>query len=98
MSWRIITSTSCLRDEKRDGSLILMITVRFLKMSVVTAITLFFWLIVFNNITDFETNHWFVKTVLSMEGVQAKEVLWRSIHSPLIVKCVYVSIIIVELQ
>jgi|GEM_PF-5216895 len=41
----------------------------------VSCVAAYFSLVVFNNVTDFETNHWFVKTVLGMEGVLSEDVL-----------------------
>lgn len=59
-------------------------------------IAIFFSFILFNNLTDFETNHWCVKSVLAMEGIKSKEVLWRAIQTPWIVTLSYILIIITE--
>lgn len=61
-----------------------------------TVIAAFFSLIVFNNITDYETNRWCVQSVLGMDGVQSSNVMWRAIQTSWIITSVYVFIIITE--
>ncbi len=67
-----------------------------LKALVVAVIAAFFTLIVFNNVTDYETNLLCVQSVLGMEGIQIRNVLWRAIESPGIITAVYVLIIVTE--
>ena len=58
---------------------------------------LLFSLIAFNNISDYHTNFQFVKSVLSMESVKTKNVIWRAVTSPSLQHSVYMAIIIWEL-
>jgi len=62
----------------------------------VSCVAAYFSLVVFNNVTDFETNHWFVKTVLGMEGVLSEDVLWRAITAPWMILTAYIVIIACE--
>lgn len=73
-----------------------LLTIQYLKAFVVAVIAAFFSLIVFNNITDYETNHWCVQSVLGMEGVRASNVLCRAIQTPWMITSAYVLIIITE--
>jgi predicted small integral membrane protein len=45
-----------------------MIVVRLCKISLLTAIAFFFTFVVFNNITDFDSNYQFVQHVLMMDS------------------------------
>lgn len=74
-----------------------MLTISNLKILVIAVVAAFFSLIVFNNITDYETNHWCVQSVMGMEGVRASNVMWRAIETPWIVTSVYIFIIITEI-
>jgi len=67
-----------------------------LKAFVLVAFAIFFSLLVFNNITNYESNHWVVKSVLGMEGVQDSAVTWRAIKAPWIVTPIYIFIIMIE--
>jgi predicted small integral membrane protein len=73
-----------------------MMTTRKSKACILAVIAAYFLLIVFNNITDFDTNYWCVKSVLGMETIKSKAVLWRAIETPWIVKSVYVFIVSIE--
>lgn len=73
-----------------------MILQHYLKVFVVSIVALYFSFIVFNNLTDYETNHWCVKSVLGMEGVRAQDVLWRAVQSPKVVSSAYAAIITTE--
>src|SRR5690242_695644 len=73
----------------RRHRILAMISIRHAKLVVLTSIALFFALVVFNNITDFESNHWCVRTVLGMKGIRSKEVLYRSIQSAILIKLAY---------
>jgi predicted small integral membrane protein len=54
-------------------------------------------LIVFGNVTDYETNHQFVVHVLAMDTTfQSPNMMWRAITSPTLVTIVYVAIIVWE--
>jgi predicted small integral membrane protein len=62
---------------------------------VVAALSSFFLLVVvFNNLTDPNTNYQFVRHVLSMDTVfPGNAVMYRAIHAPLLHKAFYASII-----
>jgi predicted small integral membrane protein len=67
-----------------------------LKAILVASMATFFSLIVFNNVTDFSTNQWCVKLVLSMEEIHSKQVLWRAVDNPLLQNIAYLLIILTE--
>jgi predicted small integral membrane protein len=67
-----------------------------IEIAVIASVALFFSFIVFNNLTDFPTNHWCVSQVLSMEGIRSVDVKWRAIHQPQIQIAAYLLIIIIE--
>ncbi len=68
-------------------------------VAVLTAITaLYYVLVAFGNITDYQTNQAFVDHVLEMDTTfQDPDVMWRRISSNVIVNIVYVGIIIWEI-
>ena len=64
----------------------------------VMAVALFFSVIAFSNLVDYNTNWLFVKTVLSMKKVnQHSPLLWRSINTEWLQKTFYNSIILLEI-
>lgn len=73
-----------------------MLAIQYSKTVVVGIIAIFFTLLVFNNTTDYETNHWCVEYVFGMKDVRAPNVLWRAIQNPWIITLGYVFIIAVE--
>jgi predicted small integral membrane protein len=57
--------------------------VRLCKIAIVMAVALFFTLIAFGNITDYDSNWLFVRHVLSMDTTfLASSLRWRAITSP----------------
>lgn len=56
--------------------------IRIIKAIVVGTIALFFTLIAFNNIIDFESNRIFIVRVLTLDTIQNDAIAWRAIHNP----------------
>lgn len=73
-----------------------MIKTYYLKIFVLSVIAAFFSLVTYNNIADYETNHWCVQSTLTMESIQASNVIWRSIQTPGVITAVYLFIIVFE--
>lgn len=68
--------------------------VRASKLLLVAGIALFYTLVVFNNITDFDSNYEFVKHVLSMDSTfPGNHGMWRALPSPTFHLVFYLSII-----
>jgi predicted small integral membrane protein len=73
-------------------------TLRTVKILLVFGVALFYSLVVFNNLTDYESNYFFVQHTLSMDTTFAgNHGMWRAIKSPLWVSAFYWSIIIWEM-
>jgi predicted small integral membrane protein len=71
--------------------------VRLSKCLLLASIALFYTLIVFNNLTDYNTNFQFVRHVLSMDTLlPGNHSLWRAIHSSSIHTAFYAFIILWE--
>ena len=71
--------------------------VRLSKCLLLASIAVFYTLIVFNNITDYNTNYQFVRHVLAMDTtLPGNNGLWRAIESPAIHTLFYVGIIFWE--
>jgi predicted small integral membrane protein len=71
--------------------------VRWAKILLLATIALFFTLVLFNNITDFDTNYQFVRHVLAMDTTfPDSHTTWRAIHSPAIHLAFYLGIILWE--
>ena len=67
---------------------------RLAKASLVAGVALFFTLVVFNNLTDYASNHQFVRHVLSMDTTfPGNRGMWRAIDSPALQTVFYWSII-----
>jgi predicted small integral membrane protein len=72
-------------------------TIRLSKISLLLAVALFFTLVVFNNVTDYESNHQFVRHTLSMDTTfPNNRGLWRAIQNPALQTLFYVTIILWE--
>jgi predicted small integral membrane protein len=72
---------------------------RLSKIIFVWSIALFATLVVFNNITDYDSNYGFVHHVLKMDTTfPDNTAMWRSIDSPLIYHASYLFIILLELS
>jgi predicted small integral membrane protein len=68
--------------------------VRASKLLLVAGIALFYTLVVFNNITDFDSNYEFVKHVLSMDSTfPGNHGMWRALPSPTFHLVFYLSVI-----
>ena len=71
---------------------------RSAKLLLLAAIALFYTLVVFNNITDFDSNYEFVRHVLSMDSTfPGNRGMWRAQRSPTVHLVFYLSIIAWEL-
>ena len=67
---------------------------RLSKAALLLAIAFFFTLVVFNNLTDYDSNFQFVRHVLSMDTTfPGNHGLWRALPQPLVHKVFYASII-----
>jgi predicted small integral membrane protein len=71
---------------------------RSAKVLLLAAIALFYTLVVFNNLTDFDSNYQFVRHVLTMDSTfPGNHGSWRSIKSPGVHLAFYLSIIAWEI-
>lgn len=69
-------------------------TIRLSKCALLAAIAFYYSLVVFNNLTDYESNRLFVEHVLAMDSVFAgSQEMWRAIPSARIQTLFYISII-----
>lgn len=70
---------------------------RFAKILLLAGIALFYVLVVFNNLTDFDSNYEFVKHVLSMDSTfPGNHGMWRALPNPTLHLVFYLSIIVWE--
>lgn len=71
---------------------------RSAKLLLVAGVALFYTLVVFNNVTDFDSNYEFVRHVLSMDSTfPGNKVMWRALPSPTAHLVFYLSIIAWEM-
>jgi predicted small integral membrane protein len=71
---------------------------RAAKALLVAGIALYYALVVFNNVTDFDSNYQFVRHVLSMDSTfPGNHGLWRALPSPAIHLAFYLGIIAWEI-
>lgn len=71
---------------------------RLSKIALVAAAALFLAVVVFNNVTDYDSNYQFVRHVLNMSTTfPGNQGMWRAIDSPAVHHAFYVSIILWEL-
>ena len=69
-------------------------TTRLSKLLLVAAIALIYTLIVFNNLTDYDSNYQFVHHVLAMDSTfPGNHGLWRALSSPTLQTVFYLGII-----
>jgi predicted small integral membrane protein len=69
-------------------------TLRAAKLSLVVAVALFYTFVVFNNLTDYNTNYQFVRHVLMMDSTSpGNHGMWRALNLPAWHTAFYVSII-----
>ncbi len=67
---------------------------RAAKTALLAAIALFYTLVVFNNLTDFDSNYQFVRHVLMMDSTfPGNHGMWRALPSPALHMAFYISII-----
>jgi predicted small integral membrane protein len=68
--------------------------IRAAKVLLLFAVALFYTVVVFNNITDYNSNYLFVYHVLSMDSTfPGNEGMWRAVHSSFVYHSFYISII-----
>lgn len=73
-------------------------TIRSAKVLLLAGVTLFYALVVFNNLTDFNSNYEFVRHVLSMDTTfPGNHGLWRAMPSPAWHLAFYIGIIAWEI-
>jgi predicted small integral membrane protein len=71
---------------------------RTAKMLLVAGVALFYSLVVFNNLTDFDSNYQFVRHVLSMDSTfPGNHGMWRALPSPAFHMAFYLGIIAWEI-
>jgi predicted small integral membrane protein len=71
---------------------------RTAKVLLLAGIALYYTLVVFNNLTDFDSNYQFVRHVLSMDSTfPGNHGLWRAIPSPAFHLAFYIGIIAWEI-
>jgi len=71
---------------------------RTAKLLLVAGIALFYMLVVFDNLTDFDSNYQFVRHVLSMDSTfPGNHGMWRALPSPAFHMAFYLSIIAWEI-
>ncbi len=67
---------------------------RFAKISLVFGIAVFYTFVVFNNLTDYDSNHQFIRHVLMMDSTfPGNRGMWRALNSPAVHMIFYVCII-----
>lgn len=72
--------------------------IRYCKIALLAANVFFLLLVVFNNITDYQSNFLFVQNVLNMSTTfEGNSGMWRSIDNSLVHHLFYLSIILWEL-
>ncbi len=69
-------------------------TIRIAKMLLVFSVAFFYFLIFFNNVTDYDSDYQFVRHVLMMDTTfPGNHGMWRAIQSPWVHTAFYASII-----
>lgn len=73
-------------------------TIRLSKCALLAAIAFYYSLVVFNNLTDYESNHLYVEHVLAMDSISpGSHEMWRAIPSARVQTLFYILIISWEL-
>ena len=73
-------------------------TLRIAKISLLFGVALFYTFVVFNNLTDYNSNYQFIRHVLMMDSTFADNTgMWRALNSPAIHSAFYVGIIAWEI-
>jgi len=71
---------------------------RTAKLLLVSAVALFYSLVVFNNLTDFDSNYQFVRHVLMMDSTfPGNKGMWRALNAPFWHLSFYFSVIAWEI-
>ncbi|MGB6744219.1 MAG: DUF2165 domain-containing protein [Terracidiphilus sp.] len=71
---------------------------RIAKIALVAAVAFFYSLVVFNNLTDFDSNYQFVRHVLMMDSTfPGNHGMWRAINAPALHIAFYLGIIAWEI-
>jgi predicted small integral membrane protein len=74
------------------------VILRWAKIALVASVAFFYTLLVFNNLTDYDSNYQFVRHTLTMDSTfPGNQGMWRAIHSPAIHTLFYVTIIAWEI-
>jgi predicted small integral membrane protein len=69
-------------------------TLRLAKISLVLSVALYYAFIVFNNLTDYDSNYQFVRHVLMMDTTfPGNHGMWRALNQPAIHTAAYISLI-----
>lgn len=69
-------------------------TLRVAKTSLVFALALFYSFVVFNNLTDYNSNYQFIRHVLMMDSTSpGNHGMWRAMNSPTVHTIFYLSMI-----
>ena len=72
-------------------------TLRVAKISLVFGVGLFYLFVVFNNLTDYNSNYQFIRHVLMMDSTfPGNNGMWRAINQPGLHTVFYISIILWE--
>jgi predicted small integral membrane protein len=59
------------------------VTLRFAKTALVFGVAVFYSFVVFNNVTDYNSNYQFIRHVLMMDSTfPGNQGMWRAINSP----------------
>jgi predicted small integral membrane protein len=81
-------------DALPSGSTGAAMTLRAVKLTMVFAVALYYTLLVFNNVTDFNSNYQFVRHVLMMDSTfPTNRGMWRALNQPAWHIVFYLSII-----
>jgi predicted small integral membrane protein len=71
---------------------------RIAKIALVAAVAIFYSFVVFNNLTDFDSNYQFVRHVLMMDSTfPGNHGMWRAINAPAVHIAFYIGIIAWEI-
>ncbi|HEY2117915.1 MAG TPA: DUF2165 domain-containing protein [Candidatus Acidoferrum sp.] len=72
-------------------------TVRLAKISLILGVALFYVFVVFNNLTDYNSNYQFIRHVLMMDSTfPGNNGMWRAINQTALHTIFYISIILWE--
>jgi predicted small integral membrane protein len=73
------------------------VSLRVAKIALVLAVALFYSVVVFNNLTDYDSNYQFVRHALMMDSTfPNNRAMWHAVNSPTIHTIFYISIILWE--